>query len=320
MWKEVGVCAFVACNLVGSASYADQILFNANGEQIILNADGTWENYGVPSHENGLIIYAQRMSEGVGENKNLTRDNNCEVSIAVENKTPYNLKPGLSALIELVGSAMYRDVGSKPSGAIASGATGEIIVGLPGRCSHYENNRMAAALHIDETSWEDVLPANVGTKDILKYLSVSNEGVWDMTNGKTLEELMIEDADTGNPILQYKLASMYYDGDRVAQDYDLAYYWFTHAAEKNHVEAQAKLASMYKKGLGTEKNNDKSIFWYLKAAESNNLDAQRELAEMYYFGDGVEKNYAKASYYFQQAAGRGGPLSGMALSEFSIEW
>ena len=75
-------------------------------------------------------------------------------------------------------------------------------------------------------------------------------------------------ADQGYPEAQVGLASLYYEGNGVKQDYEKALQWYKKAAAKGHPEAQFYLGLMYHNGEGTDKNDDIAKK-YLKKAYNN---------------------------------------------------
>ena len=104
---------------------------------------------------------------------------------------------------------------------------------------------------------------------------------------------------------QYALASAYYKGELVPQDYAGAFKWYRKAADQGHVISQYKLGVMYDNGQGVPKNNDKAIAWYRKAAEQGHVSAQYNLGNKYAKGQGVPQNYAEAYVWFNLSAASG---------------
>ena len=54
-----------------------------------------------------------------------------------------------------------------------------------------------------------------------------------------------EAAEAGLDLAQYNLGILYFTGQGVDQDLDLAFKWTEAAAHQGHVDAQANLASLY---------------------------------------------------------------------------
>lgn len=80
----------------------------------------------------------------------------------------------------------------------------------------------------------------------------------------TLEKLAIE----GNTEAQYHLAFMYFNGDGVENDDEIAARWFEQAALAGHSGAQDILAYMYLNGRGVAADPVQAYAWYSLAAEN----------------------------------------------------
>lgn len=111
-------------------------------------------------------------------------------------------------------------------------------------------------------------------------------------------------AEAGDAESQYNLGMAYHAGNRgVPEDLNLAFKWYSSAAQKGHISATAALGHMYQQGLGVGKNVPEALKWYLKAAEQGDSHAAYELGMMYNFGHGVLIDYVEAYAWFL-AAGR----------------
>lgn len=64
---------------------------------------------------------------------------------------------------------------------------------------------------------------------------------------------------------------MYYSGKGVPQDYKQSFYWYSKAADNNHVGAQAMLAIMYYKGQGVEQDVKKAQEYFKLAGLEGNV-------------------------------------------------
>ena len=104
---------------------------------------------------------------------------------------------------------------------------------------------------------------------------------------------------------QYALATAYYKGKLVPQDYAEAFRWYGKAADQGHVISQYKLGVMYDNGEGVPQNNDKAITWYRMAAEQGHVSAQYNLGNKYAKGKGVPQNNAEAYVWFNLSAASG---------------
>jgi uncharacterized protein len=111
-------------------------------------------------------------------------------------------------------------------------------------------------------------------------------------------------AEAGDAESQYNLGMAYHAGNRgVPEDLNLAFKWYSTAAQKGHISATAALGYMYEEGLGVGKNLPEALKWYLKAAEQGDSHAAYKLGMMYNFGHGVLIDYVEAYAWFL-AAGR----------------
>lgn len=81
-------------------------------------------------------------------------------------------------------------------------------------------------------------------------------------------------AEGGDPIAQFKLATMYYEGKGVPHDDAEALTWYLKAAQQEHVEAQFVLGIMYEKGEGVERSDDKAYKWISLAARQGHARAR----------------------------------------------
>lgn len=92
-----------------------------------------------------------------------------------------------------------------------------------------------------------------------------------------------------------------------ANDFERARAIFSELASKDQVEAQTNLATLYFKGLGVPQDYAQAEKWYRKAASHGDAVAQAKLGLMAYYGLGMDKNADKAAEWFQQAAKQGEP-------------
>ncbi len=81
-------------------------------------------------------------------------------------------------------------------------------------------------------------------------------------------------ADLGDRQSQLGLGVLYYNGQGVAVDYELAATWFTRAAEQGVSDAQFNLGIMYAFGLGVERNEETAKDWIVLAAAQGHNSAK----------------------------------------------
>ena len=122
-------------------------------------------------------------------------------------------------------------------------------------------------------------------------------------------------AKLGNPISQYNMGYLYYNGIGMKFNYGKALFWCLRAAEQGIIAAQNELGYMYYNGLGTPAIHSKSLYWYTQAALSGDPSAQYNLAVTYDLGKGVSSNYKIALYWYQQSARHGNQYARRALAD-----
>ena len=71
-------------------------------------------------------------------------------------------------------------------------------------------------------------------------------------------QALLDAAEEGDVDAQYKVAMSYCNGtDGAPKDGELAFQWFTRAAEGDHISAQYGLGLCWLRGIGTEKDPEK---------------------------------------------------------------
>ncbi len=109
-------------------------------------------------------------------------------------------------------------------------------------------------------------------------------------------------AAQGDPKAQFNLASAYYRGKGVPQDYAEALRWYKMAADQGEPDAEDGLGYMYVTGRGTKQDYAEALRWYKRAAEHGDAKGQFDLATVYDDGIGVPPDYIEASRWFRKAA------------------
>ena len=87
-------------------------------------------------------------------------------------------------------------------------------------------------------------------------------------------------ADSGSADEQFQKGQMYYFGQGVQNDYELAAELFRKAAEHGHAGAEYCLGQMYLLGQGVSQDNDEAMKWYRLAAAGGNIRAREKLANL----------------------------------------
>jgi hypothetical protein len=112
-------------------------------------------------------------------------------------------------------------------------------------------------------------------------------------------------AKNGIPAAQMNVASLYYRGDGVPQDYHKAWEIYNNLVINGVKSAEIALAAMYADGLGVSQNYDIAFHLFRGAAGRGDYFAQTWLGMMYWHGQGVKQNKVVA-YGWLQCAERGG--------------
>ena len=122
----------------------------------------------------------------------------------------------------------------------------------------------------------------------------------------SFEEYYINEAKNGNIEAMANLATSYYEGDKLNQSYEKAFYWFKEAAQNGHILSQRMLGDCYRMGKGVDRDMSEAVCWYRKAASQGDARAQYLLGECYYWGrdwgEGVDKDMSEAVYWYRKAA------------------
>ena len=97
-----------------------------------------------------------------------------------------------------------------------------------------------------------------------------NKGVDAYQSGdfKTAIKLWTPYAKDGNVQAQYTIATIFYEGKGVEQNYNKALYWCKQAAEQEYAKAYAQIGIMYCKGEGVLKSFKKAVP-YIQLAYEN---------------------------------------------------
>jgi TPR repeat protein len=125
-------------------------------------------------------------------------------------------------------------------------------------------------------------------------------------------------ANSGNPLAQFRLGMLYYNGQGVPEDEKQAIYWWKKAAAQGYAEAMFQLGSAYLFGSQTAKivpdPDREAATWYFQAASAGHAEAQYHLGLLFLAGKGVVDNRQEAARWMKKAAAQGHPEAKKALS------
>ena len=84
----------------------------------------------------------------------------------------------------------------------------------------------------------------------------------------------------GNAEAQYLYGDLYFYGDAVSQDYGQAKYWYTQAANMDHLAAAERLGDLYLSGDAWKKDITQAKHFYQIAATLGSAYARQKLTEI----------------------------------------
>src|SRR5579863_5507148 len=120
-------------------------------------------------------------------------------------------------------------------------------------------------------------------------------------------------AEQGDIKAEKLLASMYYYGRGVPQNYAAAVQWYQKGADQGDAEAEYYLSFMYHEGKGVPLDNANFLLWCRRAADQGFARAEFVLGNAYYDGKVLSQDYAEAVRWYRKAADQNDPNSESAL-------
>jgi TPR repeat protein len=121
-------------------------------------------------------------------------------------------------------------------------------------------------------------------------------------------------AESGDPVAQRQLGTLYHQGAGVARSDAEALVWYRRAAAGGDVAAVYNLGVMYDSGNGTAQDHVEAARWYREAADKGDGKAMYNLGLLYEYGHGVAQDYGEAMRLYRQAAELGEPWAQFALA------
>ncbi|NJO92022.1 MAG: sel1 repeat family protein [Chloroflexia bacterium] len=103
-------------------------------------------------------------------------------------------------------------------------------------------------------------------------------------------------AKENDPIAQYNLGLVYYNGEGVPVDKKQALKWFMKSANQGQAEACFYLGLMNRNGEKVKADKKQAFYWFNKGANLGDAYSQHELARMYWEGSGTVTNKEKAAF------------------------
>ena len=108
-------------------------------------------------------------------------------------------------------------------------------------------------------------------------------------------------AQAGEAKAQYNLALLYYRGQGVPKNLDLAVGWALKSANQGYPLAQYTVGIMYSRGEGLEKDDQQAARWIARAARQGLAIAQHDLGSLYGEGRGVPRDDVLAYMWYTLA-------------------
>ena len=128
-----------------------------------------------------------------------------------------------------------------------------------------------------------------------------------------------EAAWNGDSESQFKLASLYAQGQGIKRNMRTSVNWLQAAADQGHLEAQYNLASAFQHGNGVKIDLEAALNWYLVSAKNGFAKSQRNLAHMFETGTGVDVDLNSAYLWFLRSAEQGISASQLKVGLMLLE-
>ena len=119
-------------------------------------------------------------------------------------------------------------------------------------------------------------------------------------------------AEQGDINAQFKIGSMFLDGEGRERDTKEAFKWYRKAADAGYAEAELVVGFAFLFGSRVVKNTYEAAIWIRKAARKGVHVAQAELGKLYITGKGVPQNNRLAHAWLSLAADQGVEKAGKA--------
>lgn len=116
-------------------------------------------------------------------------------------------------------------------------------------------------------------------------------------------------AAKGDVNAQVNLATLYYSGTSVDQDYFKAFDLYEKAAYQGNADAQGNIGNMYFYGKGVRQDYIQAFQWYKKAGDQGSAGAQGMVGLSYLYGKGVKQDKFKAKSWLGKSCDNGIQLS-----------
>ena len=137
------------------------------------------------------------------------------------------------------------------------------------------------------------------------YYIYTDGGVCVWPNPKEGLKWLKKAAEKGNEFACLDLGELYYDGDGVDQDYNMAFRLIKQSAEEDNTKACIRLYQLYRDGKGVQQSCSEGLKWLDKALKKKNAQAQYEKGRAYLSGTCLAKDERAAKQLFSLSASQG---------------
>ena len=123
-------------------------------------------------------------------------------------------------------------------------------------------------------------------------------------------------SELGNHSEQFLLGLIFYEGEKMEENLEKAFYWIKKSAEQEYSQAQFYVGMMYFCGHGIEKNYDQSFIWLKKSAGQSHSEAGYYLSWHFKNGWGVAQDLKEWEYWLKKSAANGFDIAKDAVAKF----
>lgn len=134
-----------------------------------------------------------------------------------------------------------------------------------------------------------------------EYVSSENADVNTLPSNDVLEN----EANSGDPVAQVNLGRVYYAGRGVTKDLGESFKWINMAAQQNDARGEGLVALAYYNGEGVDQDYSQAFQWAQKSADQDDPVGQYALALCYGNGDGVSEDDNMAAEFMKKSAAQG---------------
>lgn len=122
-------------------------------------------------------------------------------------------------------------------------------------------------------------------------------------------------AKAGDARAQYMMATNYYHGNGIRQDYELAKMYANLAIEQKYIKGWRRWGKFYREGLAVPLDYEKSRACYEKGARMGDYNCYNEIGDMLYYGRGFAVDYHEAFRYYLKGEQAPAYIQGYSLRQ-----